>query len=155
MWWIIAALILTGILFILIEFLLIPGVGFAGFFGLACLIGACVYTFMERSTTDGIIVTAIVLALVIAFVIIALREKTWKRFELKTEVDAKVNTEVERVHVGDKGNTVTRLAPAGTARFGNVTCEVRSEDNTMIAAGVEVEVTRIEDKKALVRQITI
>lgn len=154
MWWIVAALILTGILFVLIEFLLIPGVGFAGIFGLACLVGSCVYAFVERGTRDGIIVTAIVLTLVVIFVIIALREKTWKRFELNTEVDSKVNTEVESIEVGDKGKTVTRLAPAGTARFGNISCEVRSEDNTMVAAGTEVEVVRIEEKKVLVKQIT-
>lgn len=153
MWWIIATLILTGVLFVLIEFLLIPGVGFAGIFGLGCLIGACVYTFLEMSTMAGIIVTAVVLALVVGFLIFALRAKTWRRFELKTEVDSKVNTDVNKVKVGNVGKTITRLAPMGNARFGSVSCEVKSDDNTMIPAGTEVEVVVIEDNKVLVKTL--
>jgi len=74
--WIIAALIFVGILFMLIEMLLVPGVGVAGFVGLGSLIGACVYAFLKVNTTTGIVVTVIVLVLLTVMFYFILREKT-------------------------------------------------------------------------------
>ena len=84
----------------------------------------------------------------------ALRAKTWQRFELKTEVNSKMGTESEGVHVGDRGVAYTRLAPMGTGRFGALSCEVKSFDNTMVAAGTPVEVVAIEENKPLVKPLT-
>jgi membrane protein implicated in regulation of membrane protease activity len=84
----------------------------------------------------------------------ALRAKTWRRFELKTEVTSKMGTESEGVHVGDRGVAYTRLAPMGTGRFGALSCEVKSFDNTMVAAGTPVEVVAIEENKPLVKPLT-
>ena len=45
MWWITVGLVIVGILLMLVELLLVPGVGVAGFLGLASLVAACWYTF--------------------------------------------------------------------------------------------------------------
>ena len=42
----------------------------------------------------------------------------------------------------------------GTGRFGDVSCEVKSHDNTMVAAGTPVEVIAIEENRPLVKPIT-
>ena len=151
--WIIAALIFVGILLMLIEMLLVPGVGVAGFLGLTSLAGACVYAFLRVSTPAGLVVTIIVLVLLLVMLYFILREKTWKRFELSTEIDSRVGEEVSAVKVGDQGIALTRLAPMGTAKFGNVTCEVKSEDNSMTAAQTPIEVTAVEDNKILVKTL--
>ena len=152
--WIIAALVFLGILLMLIEMLLVPGVGIAGILGLASLAGACVYAFIMVGTPAGLVVTIIVIVLLLVMLYFILREKTWKKFELKTEIDSKVGTEVEAVKTGDKGMALTRLAPMGTAVFGEVTCEVKSADNSMIAAQTPLEVVSTEDMKILVKPIT-
>ena len=100
---IIISLVLLGILMMLIEFLLTPGMGFAGIVGLASFVGACVYAFMKEGTQAGTIVTAVVAVIVVILFIWMLRGKSWKKLEQKEQIDVKTNTEVEKVSVGDKG----------------------------------------------------
>ena len=54
---------------------------------------------------------------------------------------------------GDKGVAQTRLAPMGTGRFGAVSCEVKSSDNSMIAAGTPLEVVAVENNQVIVKPI--
>lgn len=149
----IASLIFLGILLMLIELLLIPGVGVAGFLGLAALVAAPYYAFVHIGTMAGIIVTLIVLLLITISVIYILRAKTWKRFETHTVIDAKLNEESEKLAAGQTGKAVTRLAPMGSARFGEISCEVKSDSNSMIDAGTDLEIVRIEDNKIYVKPI--
>ena len=153
MWWITISLILAGIIFMLVEMLLVPGVGVAGFFSLISLGAACWYTFDYISPCAGWWVTAVVLILLVVIVVIILRGKTWKRFELKTDVTSRVNTESSRLHPGDRGIAQTRLAPRGTGRFGSVECEVKSADNSMVAAGTQVEIVEIVDNQVIVKTV--
>ena len=153
MWWIIAALLFTGIVLMFVEMLLIPGVGIAGILSFASFGVACWYAFTFIGRTAGIITTIIASIILAILIVIILRGKTWKRFELKTEVDSKVNAENEKVKVGDKGIAQTRLAPMGTGKFGAVYCEVKSITNAMIDAGTPIEVVETEDNKVIVKQI--
>ena len=151
MWWIVVTLLVLGIILMLVEMLLIPGVGILS---LGSLGVACWYAFVRISTAAGWWTSLAAVLLLGILLFFALRAKTWRRFELKTEVDSKVGTEAERVHVGDRGIAFTRLAPMGTGRFGEVSCEVKSHDNTMVAAGTPVEVVAIEENKPVVKPLT-
>lgn len=153
MWWIALALIIAGILLMFVEFLLVPGVGVAGVFSLLSLGAACWYTFYCIGYSAGWWVTSVVLALLLVFLFIILRTKTWKKLELNTDVTSKVNTASSQLHVGDNGVTLTRLAPIGTGRFGTLCCEVKSSDSSMIASGTPVEVVQIIDNQVLVKPI--
>ncbi|HBH21340.1 MAG TPA: serine protease [Rikenellaceae bacterium] len=154
MWWITAALIFAGILFMLVELLLVPGVGIGGILSLASLCAACWYTFVYIGSGSGWTVLVLVLILLVVSICMALRAKTWKRFELKTEVTSKVNDESSSLHPHDRGTAQTRLAPMGTGRFGDVVCEVKSSDNSMIAAGTPLEIVTIEDNQVIVKPLT-
>ena len=154
MWWIVVTLLLLGVILMLVEMLLVPGVGIAGFLSLGSLGVACWYAFTAISTAAGWWTTLAAMLLLGAMVFFALRAKTWRRFELKTEVTSKMGTEAEGVHVGDRGFAYTRLAPMGTGRFGSLTCEVKSYDNKMVSAGTPVEVVAIEENKPLVKPLT-
>ena len=154
MWWIVVSLLILGIILMLVEMLLIPGVGLAGFLSLGSLGVACWYAFTEISNAAGWWTTLAAVLLLGVMTFFILRAKTWKRFELKTEVRSQMGTESERVHVGDRGIAYTRLAPMGTGRFGAVSCEVKSFDNKMVAAGTPVEVVSIEENRPLVKPIT-
>ena len=150
---IIASLIFLGILLMLIEMLLIPGVGIAGILGLASLAGSCWYAFTALSTKAGIIVTLIVICLITVMLICILRAKTWKKLELNTEIQSKVNEDSEKVSIGQQGKALTRLAPMGTARFENLTCEVKSSEGNMIDPGTLIEICAIEENKIFVKPI--
>lgn len=149
----VVSLIIAGILLLLVELLIVPGVGAAGFAGLACFGAACYFSFDRFGVLTGSIVTAVLSLSLLALLIYVLRAKTWKRFELKEEIKATVAPASCPLNPGDRGATETRLAPMGSARFGNGSFEVKSETNDMVAPGTAVEVVRIEDNKIIVKPL--
>lgn len=154
MWWITTALILAGIIFMLVELLLIPGVGIGGFLSLAALGAACWYTFAYIGYTAGWWVLSCTLVLLVVCIVFSLRARTWKKFELSTEITSKVNVESSRVRAGDRGVAKTRLAPMGTGKFGDVSLEVKSENGSLVDAGTPIEVVSVEDNQVTVKSIT-
>lgn len=150
---IIISLILLGILMMLVEFLLTPGVGVAGVLGLCAFGGSCYYAWTEIGQDCGLTVLAIIVVIMILEVVWILRAKTWKKLELGTVIDAKVNQEGDHLQTGVTGKTVTRLAPMGSARFGKTTCEVNSEGNIMLDPDTNVVISRIDGHRIFVKPI--
>ena len=149
----IISLIIIGLTLILAEILLIPGVGIAGVLGVLSMGGSCFYAFHEFGNLTGGIVTGINAVLLVILMIYVLRAKTWKRMALETNIDSKaVADESTIVAVGDKGRTLTRLAPMGSVRFGDNVAEVKALEG-MIDPGEVVEVVMIEDNRIYVRVV--
>lgn len=148
----IITLILVGLVLIVAEILLIPGVGIAGILGLVSMGGSCFYAFNQLGTTTGAIVTAVNAVLIVALTVWVLRAKTWKRFTLNTNIDSKAVSADGVLTVGERGKTVTRLAPMGMVRFDDDSVEVKALEG-MIDPGVEVEIVMIEDNKVYVRSV--
>ena len=149
----IITLILVGLVLMFAEILLIPGVGVAGVLGLLSLGGSCFYAFHEFGNTVCAVVTAVNAFLLVILTIWVLRAKTWKKMALETSIDSKaVSSESAVLSVGDKGKTLTRLAPMGSARFGNFVVEVKALEG-MLDPNVEVTVVLIEDNKIYVKPL--
>lgn len=147
----IIVLILVGLVLIFAEILLIPGIGIAGVLGLLSMGGSCFYAFNQLGTNAGVIVTVVNAALIAALTIWVLRAKTWKRFTLNTNIDSKAIDKLEeKVSIGDRGRTLSRLSPMGSAQIKDEVYEVKALEG-MIDAGVEIEVVLIEDNKVYVR----
>lgn len=150
----IIVLILVGLVLIFAEILLIPGVGVAGILGLLSMGGSCFYAFNQMGNVTGAIVTAINALLIVALTAWVLRARTWKRFTLNTNIDSKATGSIkDSISIGDKGQTLTRLAPMGSARLAEEVYEVKALEG-MIDPGVEVEVVLIEDNKIYVKPYT-
>lgn len=150
----IVILTLLGVILILGEIMLVPGVGIAGILGLLAQGGACWYAFSTFGPTTGAVVTLINVVLLISFLVFALRAKTWKRFALNTKIESKASSDPDEVlAIGDRGRTVTRLAPIGTARIEGKSYEVKSLEG-MLDAGTDIEVVLIEDNKILVKPVS-
>ena len=147
----IITLILVGLVLIFAEILLIPGVGIAGILGLLSMGGSCFYAF-QLSNMTGAIVTAVNALLIVALTVWVLRAKTWKRFTLNTNIDSKAVSADGVLSVGERGKTVTRLAPMGMVRFDDDSVEVKALEG-MIDPGVDVEVVMIEDNNVYVRPV--
>ena len=148
----IITLIIVGLIFLFAEILLVPGVGFVGILGLLSLVGSSLYAFLQMSTSAGAIVTAINVTLVVCLTIYVLRAKTWKRLSLDTNIDAKAVELNSDITTGDRGVTVSRLAPIGTVRFEANMVEVKALEG-IIDPDVEVEVVLIEDDKIYVKPV--
>ncbi len=147
----IITLILVGLVLIFAEIMLIPGVGVAGILGLVSMGGSCFYAFSSFGNTVGGIVTTVNVVLLVAMTVYVLRAKTWKRMSLETNISSKAVENVT-LAVGDRGKTVTRLAPMGSARFGNNIVEVKALEG-MMDPETPVEVVLIEDNRIYVKAL--
>lgn len=144
-------LILIGLVLIFAEILLIPGIGIAGVLGLLSMGGSCFYAFNQLGTNAGVIVTIVNAALIVALTIWVLRAKTWKRFTLNTNIDSKaIDLFEDKLSVGDRGRTLSRLSPMGSAKIMDEVYEVKALEG-MIDSGVEIEVVLIEDNRIYVK----
>ena len=147
-------LTIVGLVLILSEIFLIPGVGVAGVLGVLALGGACYYVFYEFGVVAGIIFTAAIVTVLIGLVIYTIKTKTWKKLALNTKIDSKAqDSGEESLSVGDTGKAVTRLAPIGMARINGKSYEVKSLEG-MLDAGTEIEVVLFEDNKIYVKQVS-
>ena len=140
------SLIFIGLLLLLAELIIFPGVGLSGILGLAAIVASCVYSFMKISTTAGFITLAVNFLLIILLIVVTLRSKTWSRLTLRTKIESRAGQDSEKVSVGDRGITLTRISPMGTARIGNQTLEVKSAEG-IIDPETPVEVTMVDDGK--------
>jgi membrane-bound ClpP family serine protease len=148
----IISLIIIGLLLLFAEILLIPGVGIAGILGLVSLGGSCFYAFNQLGSTVGAIVTAVNVALVVGLSIYVLRAKTWKRLSLDTNIDSKAVADTG-LAVGDRGVTVSRLAPMGSVRFDTELVEVKALEG-FVDPEVEVEIVLMEDGRIYVKPVS-
>jgi membrane-bound ClpP family serine protease len=147
----IIVLILVGLVLIFAEILLIPGIGIAGVLGLLSMGGSCFYAFNQLGTNAGVVVTIVNAALIVALTIWVLRAKTWKRFTLNTNIDSKaIDLFEDKLSVGDRGRTLSRLSPMGSAKIMDEVYEVKALEG-MIDSGVEIEVVLIEDNRIYVK----
>ncbi len=147
---IIITLIVVGVLGLVLEFLLIPGGVVGAISGLAIIAGI-VLTYYEYGTVAGNITLIITVVALLVGLFFLLRSRTWRKFELSTKIDSKVNEiDESKVKVGAVGVTVSRLAPGGKANFDGEVVEV-SSSHTFIDENQEVEVLKIEGNKIIVK----
>jgi len=127
-----------GIILILVEIFLIPGLTITGIGGAAFSIGGVFYAFKYIGTTAGTITLISVVAMIgIAFIYLV-KSKALDRIALKTDIDSTVAAkELTDISEGDKGITISRLNPMGKVRVNNITMEAKTlsgfiDENTAI-----------------------
>lgn len=147
-------LILLGILLLIVEFLIIPGVTVAGIGGIALIGGTIYLTYRNYGLMVGNIVVVSTLVLVVALIIITMRTRTWKKVMLDTQIDGKVADSMEEhIKAGDRGKAITRLAPMGNIQVGEVITEAKSMGE-FIPVGTDIEVVRVKNKEVIVKPIS-
>ncbi len=154
-WTIIAVLIIVGFIFLLLEILVLPGTNVAGVIGFILLVVGVWQAYAVyggKSGTITLIATVVVSAIILYY---SLQAKTWRRVSLKSEINGKVNiVDKNKVKPGDKGKTVSRLAPMGKAYINGVYVEVSSEGE-FIDQNTEIEIIKIDHKKIIVKPLNI
>ena len=152
MFWIIL-LVILGLLFLLAEILLLPGLSVGALLALICYGSAAWMAFAWFGTTAGSITGAASLAASGALTVWALRAKTWQRFSLDQKIESAGNTvpQNDDVKVGDRGVAVSRLSPMGTVEIGGRRYEAKSA-GAYIDQHSEVEVAGFENANVIVRR---
>jgi len=145
-------LIIAGLALMVVEVVVLPGITVAGVGGVI-LIGSGVYlTFRWFGNTAGTFALIATGVLFIIFLIYALREKTWDRLSLHSEIDSKVNVvDTNDIKTGDKGMTVSRLAPIGKILIHGKIMEGKSEFG-LIDENREIEVVHVNESTIVVQE---
>jgi membrane-bound ClpP family serine protease len=146
-------LIVVGLALMVVEVVVLPGITVAGIAGLL-LIGCSIFlTYRWFGNTAGTYTLIGTGMLFIVFLIYALRAKTWDRLSLHSEIDSKVNVvDTNHIKPGDKGMTVSRLAPIGKIIIHDKIMEGKSEFG-LIDENREIEVVHVNESTIIVQEI--
>jgi len=147
-------LIVLGILLFVVEFLLIPGVTIAGIGG-AVLMGIAVYmSYKTHGNTVGNYTLIATLILTIGGFAYALRAKTWKRLALNKDIDGRVEVglEKETIKVGDRGESITRMAPVGKVLINGLVVEGKSQRG-FLDQHTPVEVIKVLNTQVIIKPV--
>lgn len=150
---IVAVVIFLGILFILAEIFLLPGISVAGIAGVIFIIGGIAYAYLYLGSTAGnitLVVSAVVMGLSFFWLI---KSKPLRRISLETNIEGKVdNSNLLKMAVGDSGITLSRLNPVGKVLVNDTEAEGRSYDGEFIEEESEIEIVRVESYHVLVKR---
>lgn len=150
-WLIVLSLVVIGIIFLLLEILVVPGTTIVGLLGMAMIVMGVVISFTNYGTQTGVITLGSSLVLSILAIVLSLKSTTWKKAMLSSSLLGRVNTlEVGSVVPGDEGITITRLNPYGKALIRDQYFEVSSK-NSLIDENTPIVVEKIEGTKIIVK----
>lgn len=144
-------IIVLGIILLLFEFLIFPGVtvfGIGGFLFILFGIGAAYYYHGVQTGNYALLITVI---LSLATIFFLFKKKTWKKIGLESNiVSHNVPFDTEKIHEGDEGKTVTRLAPIGKVIVNDVICEGKSQSG-YINENTEIVVVKVLKTQIIVK----
>jgi membrane-bound serine protease (ClpP class) len=177
--WIEIALLCLGFLLLMVEIFVIPGFGIAGFAGVVCIVAGLLAMWVKNTPdeipwpkgpmawtvfTDGLAAMAFGFFgfLVVAVVLARYMDKMpfLRRFVLKSAVTGKqtaVSQTVESqqkqtaLKVGQTGEVVSALRPAGKARFGSSIVDVVA-DGAFVEMGSRVKVLEVHGNHVIVSE---
>lgn len=150
---IIIAVILLGVVFMLIEIFLLPGISIAGIAGAIFLIGGILYAYIFQGSTIGNITLAGTAVLLGGSFFWLLKSKSLRKISLDTNIEGKVDTSyLQKITVGDIGVTLSRLNPIGQVLVNDVEAEAKSFDGEFIDEDTEIEVIKVETYNVLVKR---
>lgn len=148
--WVIV-LIILGILLLLVEILLIPGVNVAGIAGFILMIIGVYLAYDRLGNMQGTIALIVAAVASVTMLVFALRANTWKRVTLNESIDSQAGVDYNNlVKKGDEGTTISRLAPMGKALINNQVVEV-SAIGELIDQQKDIVVVKVEGNRIIVK----
>lgn len=149
----IITLILFGLLLLILEILIIPGL-IAGIFGVIMMLAGIFWMYSAYGDRGGHITLISTLFLTAVSIFYAFKSKAWSRFGLKGKNDGRTTGTSElKVSVGDELITISALRPMGTVMADNQRVEAQTEGE-LVQAGTLVIITKILPNKLIVKPKT-
>jgi membrane-bound ClpP family serine protease len=148
---IVVILCILGILLILVEIFLIPGVTLMAVLGGAFSIGGIWYAFNHLGTMGGMATLVLtVLFIGVAFVYL-IKSKALDSIALKTDIDSTVTSDnPAQVKEGEEGITISRLNPIGKVKVNDITMEGKSLGD-FIDEDTEIVVLKVTPTQLIVK----
>ena len=147
---IIISVIIIGLVLLLLEILVLPGI-VVGIIGVCMVLLGLVSGYRNYGVQTGNYLLIGTLAASGVLLWFISRASTWKKVTLHSSVDGKVNTfDHSLIKAGDEGKTISRLAPTGKALINNTEVEVQSLDG-FTDENKEIVVSKTETNKIFVK----
>ncbi len=144
-------LIVIGLILLVAEFLIIPGVTIAGIGGIVLIVFGVYLSYSQFGATTGHLTLLFTAVASIATIALSLRAKTWRRVALNNSIDSKAIEEYDQmVKAGYEGFTISRLAPMGKAKINDNIVEVTALDELIDQQSI-IEVVKVEGNKITVK----
>lgn len=152
------ALIIAGVLLIVAEVYLIPGLNVVGIIGAVMLLAAVTIAFLEAGIMGGILTMSSASVLSGGAFWWLWKSGAWNQFILSSSLrtdDKQIARESEQRarYLGKKGTAVTPLRPTGIAEFDGERIEVVTEGD-FISAGSRVKVVAMDRRQYFVRLVS-
>jgi membrane-bound ClpP family serine protease len=149
----IVLLIFLGIVLLLIEFAVIPGVTIAGIGGFLLLAASVYIAFVDLGNVAGFITLAVVLIISPIFIYYFFNSRAGKKMILDSEIDGVIeNFNHDKLKVGDTGKTIGRLAPMGKIKVNGEVAEAQS-NGSFIDHQTAIRIIKIQQNKIIVEPI--
>ncbi|MDA3929040.1 MAG: hypothetical protein PF541_08775 [Prolixibacteraceae bacterium] len=146
-------LIVFGVVLLLVEFMLIPGITIAGIGGLISFGVSIFLTFRYWGSLAGILVLLSIVVFIPVLLYFFFKGRAMKPIILNSDINSKVVTVNEQeVKIGDEGETIGRLAPLGKAKINGTSVEARSQ-GSYVEPKTKVRVLKIEGNTVIVEPI--
>ena len=147
-------MILLGMVLLVVEVALIPGLGLTGIAGGAFMIAAIVYAFMGVSALAGWITLVVSILLCVLLIVWAVYGKSLDKVALKEKIESSVaDPNIATLSVGMRGVAVTRLASIGNAEFDGTVVEVAVRNGNFVDTDENVEIVLIQDGTVYVKKV--
>ncbi len=148
-------LILIGMLLLILEFAVIPGITIAGVGGVAMLIGSVYLAFSVYGTWAGFLTLLLIIMSAPLIFSYFFKSKAGRKMVLDTQIEGKVETwNTMKLQPGDTGVTLGRLAPSGKVRVNGETVEAHST-GSFIDPQQQVRIVKILPNKIIVELLKI
>jgi len=146
-------LLLLGILLILAEIFLLPGITFAIVGGAIFMGGGLFYAYTHLGVEGGNIALAVSIITFIFTFFWLIKSKTINKIGLQTDIDSTVADKklMDEIKEGDEGITVSRLNPVGKAKVNQITVEAKTLGD-FVDEDVEVVVLKVYPTQIVVKE---
>ena len=151
---IILFLIFLGIILLLIEFTILPGITIAGVGGFLLFAYSIYLAFTSYGTLAGFLTLGFVLIAAPTLVVVFFKGKAGKKMVLDTIITGVANQIDDKIKVGDIGISIGRLAPMGKIKVNNEVVEVKSTGG-FINPGEKVRIIEIEKSLITVEPLNL
>lgn len=152
---IILFLIILGIVLLLIEFTILPGITIAGIGGFLLFVYSIYLSFTTYGNLVGFLTLAFILIISPILVLMLFKGKAGKVMVLNTVISGVANEiDEQKVKVGDIGVTIGRLAPMGKIKVNDEIIEVRST-GVFVNPGEKVKIIQIEKSLITVEPLNL
>ena len=150
------ALLLLGFALVLLEIFVIPGINIFGVVGLLTAVAGIGYAYINMGGLAAGVVAGLGLTGIAVLVRLMLKVRAWNRLVLNEDMTRKAGYDSVKPGredlLGQTGEVLTTLRPAGRAQFGEQAVDVVSEGG-YIERGEQVEVLKVAGNRVVVQLV--